>query len=238
MKPALGLLLGFLSALPAQDPSGKLEELRERLKSAIPSEPQSVCIQTMERNNFSLRGFSLRPSCEQLSSIGVAGNKRRWQLDYTDRVRVDVSVTRGHEIYSWTGRESFSQSVETILQTGSTGTGEFSAFLASLFVNPSVRFRILSESAEALEFGFREPVEANPYFVAGGKEWLPTGYSGSLLIDPASLELKQLRVTTSELPRETSLCEVTTVSEYAGTNSLGLLLPRVSRTIEITRNGK
>jgi hypothetical protein len=239
MKSVPGLVaLGLFSALAGQDPSDKLEEVRDRLKSSIPSEPQSVCTQTMERSYSSLRGLWTRPSCEQLSSTGVVENKRRWQLDYTDRVRVDVSVTRGREIYSWTGPDAFSQSVEAVVQTGSFGTGEFSAFLSGLFGIPSVRFRILSESAEALEFGFRVPVEANPYFVGGGREWLPTGFNGSLLIDPGSLELKQLRVTTSELPRETSLCEVTTVSEYAGTNSLGLLLPRVSRTIEITRNGK
>src|SRR5271169_3121583 len=98
MKSVLGLVaLGLFSALAAQDPSDKLEEVRDRLRSAIPSGPQYVCVQTMERSYFNLRGLPIRPpSCEQLSSKDVAENKRRWQLDYTDRARVDVSVTRGH----------------------------------------------------------------------------------------------------------------------------------------------
>src|SRR5579862_4615111 len=143
MKSVLALMaLGFFSALPAQDPSNKLEEVRDRLRPAIPSEPRYVCVQKMERSYFNLRGLSIRPSCEQLGSTSVAGDNRRWQLDYTDRVRVDVSVTRGHEIYSWTGPETFSESVAEVLQTGSYGTGEFSGFLTGLFSNPSVRFRI------------------------------------------------------------------------------------------------
>ncbi len=58
MKSVLGLVtVGCFSALAAQDPSGKLEEARDRLITEIPSEPQYVCVQTMERS-YSIFGVS------------------------------------------------------------------------------------------------------------------------------------------------------------------------------------
>jgi hypothetical protein len=249
MKLALGYIaFAALCAQPVQDPADTLEQARDKLLDAVPSLPKYVCVETIDRSYFSPEDrpephkvgdppFS-RPSCEQLKPLSA--DKRRGRsnlrLDHTDRLRVAVAVTQGHEFYSWTGPGTFSHSVEEILQTGPRGTGEFGAYLLDIFSNPSTRFRVLSESDKAIEYGFRVPIEASQYVVLAGKEWHSTGYSGSFDIDSASLALRRFTIATDELPPETSMCEVSTTADYQGTNALGLLVPRVSRTVEVKRD--
>jgi hypothetical protein len=116
------------------------------------------------------------------------------------------------------------------------GSGEFGAYLLDIFSNPSTRFRVLSKSDKALEYGFRVPSEASQYVVLAGKEWRSTGYSVSFNIDPGSLAMRRFTITTDDLLPETSMCEVSTTADYQGTNALGLFVPRVSYTIEVKRD--
>ena len=158
------------------------------------------------------------------------------RLDATDRLRVEVAVAQGSEIFSWTRPASFSYSLEQILQFGPTGTGAFAAHLIDIFSNPSVRFRILEEGGENLAYAFRVPIEASRLLIKAGAQWRPSGYSGSLTIDSRSLEMRRFTIHSDELPPETSLCEVSTTNEYQDEKTLGLLLPSVSRSHDILRD--
>ena len=75
------------------------------------------------------------------------------------------------------------------------------------------RFRVLSKSDKALEYGFRVPIEASKYVVLARKEWRSTGYSGSFNIDPGSLAMRKFTFTTDDLLPETSMCEVSTTAD-------------------------
>jgi hypothetical protein len=146
----------------------------------------------------------------------------------TDRLRVAVRVSYGREVYSWTGAAPDEHGVEDILNGGPIGTGPFAAHLLDIFTNPSARFRLLSEPSDTLQYGFRVPAAASHYSVLAGGTWLPTGYAGELRIDAGSLELRQLEVSTEELPAETTICEESTLLEFRGSP-----LPAVSRTHDI-----
>jgi hypothetical protein len=229
--------IGFLAiAAFAQDPSEMLERARGKILSEVPSGPRYSCVETIDRKYFS-REVPPIPlsSCERLSADRKKG-RTRLRLDATDRLRVEVAVTEGREIYSWTRPGSFSYSVEEILQFGPIGTGAFAVHLIDIFSNPSVRFRVLPEGDKIPEYGFRVPIEASRLFVRAGGEWRPTGYSGSFTIDPNSLEVRRFKMESNELPSDTSLCEVSTENEYQGEKTLGLLLPSVSRSHDILRD--
>jgi len=229
--------IGFLAiAAFAQDPSETLERARDKMLAEVPSQPRYSCIETIDRKYFSREATAIpRPSCERLSADRKNG-RSRLRLDATDRLRVEVAVTQGREIYSWTRPGSFSYSVEQILQFGPIGTGAFAVHLIDIFSNPSVRFRVLPEVNKILQYGFRVPIEASRLFVKAGGEWQPTAYSGSFTIDPNSLEMRRFKMESDELPSDMSVCEVSTENEYQGERTLGLLLPSVSRSHDIWRD--
>ncbi len=220
----------------AQDPSATLERARNKMLSEIPTRPRYSCVETIDRSYFSRpRLLSSPPSCERLSADRKAG-RAKLRLDATDRLRVEVAVTQGTEIYSWTRPTSFSYSLEQILQFGPTGTGAFAAHLIDIFSNPSVRFQALEEGGENLEYAFRVPIEASRLIIKAGTQWRPAGYSGSFAIDRSSLEMRRVTMQSDELPPETSLCEVSTTNDYQADKPLGLLLPSVSRSHDILRD--
>src|SRR5580658_7132717 len=99
---------------------------------------------------------------------------------------------------SWTG----------MLHPGPIGTGAFAGYLLHIFSGPSVRFRLLEERPDTVEYGFRVPVEASHYVVGAGAEWLATGYSGSVQIVPDSDSIGRFTMETNELPPPTSGCEI------------------------------
>jgi len=232
VKRAIGLIA---IAAFAQDPLETLQRARDKMLSEIPT--RYTCVETIDRSYFSRRSLlSSPPSCERLSADHKAG-RTKLRLDATDRLRVEVAVTQGNEIYSWTRPASFSYSLEQVLQFGPTGTGAFAAHLIDIFSNPSVRFRTLEEGGENLEYAFRVPIEASHLLIKAGAQWRPSGYSGSFTIDPRSLEMRRFTMESDELPPETSLCEVSTTSEYQEEKTLGLLLPSVSRSHDILRDG-
>jgi hypothetical protein len=204
--------------------------------SEIPTRPRYTCVETIDRSYFSRRSLlALTTSCERLSADRKAG-RTKLRLDATERLRVEVAVTQGTEIYSWTRPASFSYSLEQILQFGPTGTGAFAAYLIDIFSDPSVRFRNLQQGGENLEYAFRVPIEASRLLIKAGTQWRPAGYSGSFAIDPRSLEMRRFTMESDELPPNTSLCEVSTTNEYQEENTLGLLLPSASRSHDILRD--
>ena len=233
VKRAIGLIA--IAAL-AQDPFETLQKARDKMLAEIPTRPRYTCVETIDRSYFSRRSLlASYPSCERLSGERKAG-RAKLRLDATDRLRVEVAVTQGTEIYSWTGPASFSYSLDQILQFGPTGTGAFAAHLIDIFSNPSVRFRALEEDDGNLDYAFRVPIEASRLLIKAGTQWRPAGYSGSFAIDPRSLEMRRFTMESDELPPETSLCEVSTTNEYSGEKNLGLLLPTVSRSHDILRD--
>ncbi len=178
------------------------------------------CVETMDRSYFSRQDTpDPAPSCERIG-IDRKSGKYMLKLRATDRLRVAVTLVQGREIYSWTGPASFSRSIQEILQPGPIGTGAFASHLLGIFSNPSVRFRLVAERPEMLEYGFRVPVEASPFVVGAGKQWLPTGYIGSVIVDRSSAEIGRLTLETGELPPETSMCEATTTVEYKNSQPL------------------
>ncbi|MGA7413062.1 MAG: hypothetical protein WBW33_21475 [Bryobacteraceae bacterium] len=211
----LGLGVAVMMLLNAQsspDPVDVLEQMRDRVIARLPPLGYA-CIATIDRSYFRRHLPPLTPSsCERISADRKKGD--RLQLDKTDRLRLKVVLTRGGEIYSWTGPDGFSRSVEEVLQPGDIGTGALGAHLDAIFANPLVRFRLVSQNGKSLEFGFRVPAGASSYLVKAGSQWRETGYEGSLSIDPASLELKRLTIETDEQLAETSMCESSTTMDY------------------------
>jgi hypothetical protein len=227
------LALGFLAIarLVAQDPDDRLVRARDQILARLSNQSKHVCVETIERSYFTHRLPPLAPpSCEQILADRKKG-RSRLTLDATDRLRVEVAMKQGHEIYSWTGPGTFSRSVDEILHPGPIGTGEFGDFLLDIFSNPAAHFRVLND----VEFGFRIPIEGSRYLVQTRSSWHSAGYEGAIRIDPDSLEIQRLTLATGELPPETLMCEASTTLDYPPAAG-DLLLPRESRSRDILRD--
>jgi hypothetical protein len=205
----------------AQDPVDTLEKARDKVLAASPRLPNYVCTETIERSYYSRREPPEDPpSCERIL-IDRKKGKYSMKLDATDRLRVSVAETEGREIYAWTGTAPYEHGVEDILQSGPIGTGAFAVHLLDIFSNPSVRFRLIGERLDTIEYGFRVPVEVSRWVLGAGGQWLPTGYGGIVHIDKDSLDVRHFTVETDELPPETSMCEASVTLEFPSQQAPG-----------------
>ncbi len=227
--------IGFVAlAALAQDPAGTLEKAREKILPKLTGLPKAMCVETIDRRYFPREQSGPAPTCETIALDRKKGRNAP-RLEYSDRVRVAVTIAADREIYSWTGRDTPSYSVEDILHPGPIGTGAFASHLLDLFTSPDVRFRLLEEGPEALEYGFRVPVEASHYLIRAGGDWLATGYSGSFRIERGSQNISRLTVQTNELPPQTSMCEITSLLEY--TDGEPWFVPKSSTGHDVMRDG-
>jgi len=175
------------------------------------------------------------PSCGQMLKGEKDADSR--QLYLTDRLHLEVKVSRGSEIGSWAGASQFdSRSIFDLVGSGPFGTGALGPFLSDIFAEGSASFEYkggkpAGSRADLYEYGFRVPVSSSHYSVEVGHDWHAVAYDGLVRIDPQSFDLRYLLVRVSELPPESETCEAVTSVDYArvkmGTGNF--LLPQESR---------
>jgi hypothetical protein len=83
------------------------------------------------------------------------------------------------------------------------------------------------------------PLERSRYRVKAQKDWVLTGYTGTILADSSSAELVRFTVRTDELPPETRSCEDESELEYSlvRLSDDAYLLPKMTRQRFIMRDG-
>ncbi|MBZ5619721.1 MAG: hypothetical protein LAQ69_13505 [Acidobacteriia bacterium] len=234
------LLLGALAlyAQPSRDPVEVLGLARAKLLDTVEHLPRYTCVETIDRRYFEQRRLQQwpppsRPSCQDALKAHDAGQA---SLQLTDRLRLDVAVANGHEIYSWAGAGRFeSKQILELIGGGPIGTGSFGPFLISIFANPGIQFAYQGEETvdrqSLLAYQFRVPLELSHYELQAGNERRTIPYDGTFWLDPESADLRRLRVHASKLAEELGICEATTtvVFERARIGAGVYLLPNESR---------
>src|SRR5208337_4904056 len=91
----------------------------------------------------------LRPEGEPACGNTTAGSAPAGdplQLESTDRVRLEVTVSEGRELHSWPGATRFdARDVDELIRDGPVSTGAFGAYLSSVFDHPPVELRFNRE---------------------------------------------------------------------------------------------
>lgn len=243
-------LLAFagLQAQTGHDPAKVLESVRAKLQPMTRRLANYACIETIDRQYFqreaesrpatSAPAQSCRPQGAGQNEVSAAN------LEATDRLRLEVTVSQGLEIHAWPGATRFdTRSLDEIISGGPIGAGAFATYLTDVFDNPGVVFQPGSEKSNGaetlLEYSFHVPVEASHYHVKIGTAWQPTAYDGSFWLDPVLQQLRRLTIRTEELPAETSMCEAETKLEYHRVH-IGdgdVLLPLEGSLQTLMRNG-
>jgi hypothetical protein len=162
----------------------------------------------------------------------------------TDRLRLDVLLATDRELYSWAGANQFEEGeIDELVTQGAFGTGPFASMLLSVLQGTDAKFTFDGDAAlgerRLLVYSFRMPTDRSRYRVRAGKDWVITGYTGSLLVDPVTAELVRLSTRTDELPAETGGCEDRSELEYRLVHlaTEEYLLPGMTRQRFIMRDG-
>lgn len=195
----------------AADPEAVLDQARKRLQSLTHSLSNYACIETVERRYY-------RPVEPPVCSPEAAFSANA-KLESTDRLRLEVTVSEGREIYSWPGATRFdSRDIDDIIRQGPIGTGSFGTHLLGIFDTPGVAFHYTAERSHqghtVLEYQFHVPREASHYRIKVDAQWQAMPYEGVFWLNPQSFELERLSITVADVPAETSICALNAELDY------------------------
>jgi hypothetical protein len=221
-----GMLFDTVVCLHAQpDPGDLLQRVTKKVLETVGRLPKYMCTQTIDRSQYNPTVGSAGRPCEPYA-------RKQLRLTTSDRLRLDVAVSAGQEMYSWVGETHFDdRSLFQLVRNGALSTGSFASFLMVVFRDNEASFSYKGEVAEAgrqlAEFEFSVPVQSSHYIFSGAGSRVTTGYFGSILVDPQSADLVRLVVHTEALPPETGSCESSSTLDYSRVrlNGADFLLP-------------
>jgi hypothetical protein len=120
-----------------------------------------MCVETVDRSQFLAGG----------GGEGCGATAKRGRLAQRDRVRLDVTVVNGGEIFSWAGARRFeSRDVQKLVGNGATVTGEFGGFLLGAFSHQPDMLQFDGIRDGLAWFNYRVPLAASTYHFQGDQQ--------------------------------------------------------------------
>jgi hypothetical protein len=211
---AVGLALGT-----EYDAREVLRRATEKVLASAREIPNYTCVETVSRDYLEPAAVSLPRACSVLLA------QRQFptpdlvlSLYSTDRLRLDVTMTRKGEIYSWSGASRFDDgTVDRVVRSGPFGTGSFGGFLAVVFETDVKKFnferRITAGDRTLMEYSFQVAQSDSHYTVKADNSWLRVAYSGTFQVDAETADVVRMTITTGDLPSATGTCRSTTTME-------------------------
>jgi hypothetical protein len=208
-------VLALVPALPAQQQSQPaasavvapevllLARIKNAMKENLTRLPNYTCLETVER--------SVRRA-----------NQGRFEL--IDRLRLEVAMVNGREMYAWPGAKGFEDKPLTEMvgrdAGGAIGTGGFGQLALAVFTGSGPMFRYVGEIGEGgrklLRYDFHVPLMSSGYNIrVWGKGSAVTAYRGSVWADPETLDLARLEVQAVDIPPQLELSAATDLLSYS-----------------------
>ncbi len=230
---------GLLYGQPRDNPDTVLEKARARFQEMAHDLEKYVCVETVNRSYY-------RPSISEAAACGGAGaSSSSSPLDFSDRVRLEVTLSQGHELHSWPGATRFdTRNVDEIIRDGPVSTGSFGGYLAGIFGSSGVTFHYNGERRQdgkvLFEYGYKVPLASSNFQIKVGTAWVSAAYEGELLVNPSPLQLERLTVRATDPPAEAPFCAATTTLDYQlqHIGDSDVLLPRQSDLDIQLRSGR
>jgi hypothetical protein len=182
--------------------------------------PNFTCVETITRDYY--QPGETRP---RACSVLLEERKRRTKdliLRHlaTDRLRLDVTMVRTGELFSWVGASNFDdKGIEHLVRDGPMGSGAYGAFLQLVFLQDVKEFvfgrSLVSGGHNLMEYSFRVNRSESHYRVKLDKSWIYTAYSGTFQLDPKSEEVFEMNLQEDDLPDNSSdYCTTITSAKF------------------------
>ncbi len=212
-RACLLLVAVIRSAWPAPQENPELALIngaRQRMAANLASLPNYTCLEVIDR--------SVRRVAKQ-------------KLLFRDRIHLEVAFIEANEMFSWPGSGSFESGLlEQIPQVGASGAGGFGGWTRTLFGPSAPDFTYAGEcmvdKRRGSKYTFRVPVQSSTYEVRSERGVAMSPYSGSVCIDPGSLDIMLLEITTGQTPPPVASISESIHYGRARIGSADFLLPR------------
>jgi hypothetical protein len=185
--------------------------------------PNYTCLQTIERSRRRADGRKFEP---------------------LDRVRLEVALVEGKEVFGWPGGDKIAESEITNLVSGTIGNGDFALFLKSIFLGSGATFRYAGETTlegkRAIRFDYVVPLLTSGYHLRVPPREALVPYHGSFWLEPESLDLLRLELVVDAIPPYLGVAAASDAMDYgrAEIGGLSFLLPRQSELDMTDLNGR
>jgi hypothetical protein len=149
-------------------------------------------------------------------------NSAREQERLVDTLVLEVLNSGDKELFASPGERNFnSESPNSFVGHGMSGTGAFGLFLRTLFVNDVAQFQWAGEEQfggrNVLKWNYRVPITSSGYTITYTYFHGRVAMRGSILIDAETLDIVRMTVDADEIPPNLPIIEGTQVIEYAMT---------------------
>ena len=235
-----GLLLSSAARTADNPPQVLFDAARAKVLANIAKVPRYTCVETITRTQHYPQ-YGVKPnSCPAL----IAAKARLTSpgiLLWRDRLRLDVAIADGTEMFSWAGAKAFETTdIEKLALSGSTGSGAFGSFLASVFGNDPDHYRYTGEEngLAVYEFSVPQPRSHYTYRMNNGTN-RNIGYGGKFYIVPGKADLKRLVVDATDFPSG-DVCRVVDRMDYtnAKIGSGEFVMPELSTMTVLYNTGE
>jgi len=233
------LLLAVATAASTADPDVDelFKQARQKVLDNARRMPRYTCVETISRTQY-------HPTENSSSCLPAAAERRlasaRGSMALRDRLRLDVTVADGGEIFSWAGAGKFeTHDVGELVGDGTSGSGEFGSFLASVFGAAPDAIRYAGMRNDLAQFEYNVPVARSNYRYHTTGPGRIIGYHGTFSLDPADGDVRMLVVESDQFVPTDAVCRVQHVMRYSRVK-IGdgdFLLPEVSTMDAFYRNG-
>lgn len=218
----------FITACTAaEQPDAILQRLRENVAEQLSHSANYTCTETLDRSYYRNNGFAM--AMHGPDAVAVRKNEL-----IHDRLRLDVAVSEGKEIYGWHGAGQFSSSeVTDIVQHGPISTGQFVGYLRNVFLADGVKFKYRGTAVEDGErvhkFDFVVKLSSSRSLVHTASGYRKVPFHGSASARASNLELSRLEIVDDEIPHDSEMESVRTDLRYQTAKLFGrdALIPSV-----------
>lgn len=235
-RPAVFLAALLPLAAHAQiDSAALLDQARAKIVENVEKLPKYTCIQSVHRARQETFPALQVSGCGYVQDPSIV--QHMW-VAWTDQFKLDVTVSRGTEIFSWVGARQFqSEEINRIVGGGMTGTGDFGPFLMSIFSAGASAYQYLGAQEDdgrtLAVYQYHVPIAESHYQVRVGRrpqDLVTMAYEGRFWVDPANARLIRMTIEVPDPPRESHSCRVQTTVDYqqAHIGSSDFLLPRLT----------
>lgn len=202
------LLLSPDQAVETPNPNEILEHVKVNVKAELALASNYTCALTIERNYF----------IQKQACVASAPHGKPQEI-MRDRLRLDVAVSEGREIFSWHGETRFTSSnVSDVIRNGPRTSGQFVGFLRNIFLNAGVQFTFKGASREngkpVYAYDYVVSLPYSTYFLKGRAGGAIIPFHGSFSVDASSLELIRLSIIGDAIAASSGICSAETDLDY------------------------